>query len=277
MLRDDQRGLNRHLAGLRAWRSLSVEDQSRAIWSGNSSFVPAGGPDDGRLRVGLWCPCLGLGGAEVWQLSLARTVDTDRISWQGAAVTEGRGAAHPGMIRELERMMPIGYGLDAARALASSCDVIVSWSVTSISALLEGLESAPSVIVACHFPAESPWGSGTERLFEGVHRFVGVSELAVEAAPLSARNRFEVIWNAIDAHRLQVAQDRAAIHSSWMIPTEDPVVGYLGRLALERARVEKARTFARGRLSLARFGRDWTELIVRSSRRPSGSFSRVAS
>jgi len=188
----------------------------------------------GRLKVGLWCPCLGLGGAEVWQLALARGVDPALISWRGAAVIEGRGSTDPRMASELGSIMPVGYGLDAARTLAMACDVIVSWSITSVPALLSGLESPPSVVVACHFPAESPWGAGTEAFLAGVDRFVAVSELAVESAPPSIRDRVEVIWNAVDARRLEVRRDRATMRTSWGIPREALVAGYVGRLAPEK-------------------------------------------
>jgi glycosyltransferase involved in cell wall biosynthesis len=234
MLRHDQRGVSRHLARLQAWRSLSPEAQARAIWAGEGGFEPSSEPSDGRVRVGLWCPCLGLGGAEVWQLALARGVDPDLITWSGAVVTEGRGSTDPRMARELGSIMPVGHGLDAARTLAGASDVIVSWSVTSVKELLGGLESPPSVLVACHFPGECPWGPATEELFEGVDRFVAVSELAVESAPPSIRDRIEIIWNAVDADRLVVHRGRAEMRARWGVPTDALVAGSLGRLAPEK-------------------------------------------
>ena len=257
MLRDDRRGLScprastarcpgrpcpgehdfgvcRHLAGLQAWRSLATEVQSRSIFAGDGEFVPGLEPADDRLRVGLWCPGLGLGGAEVWQLALARAVDPDRIAWTGAGVIEGRGSCDPRMVRELGAIMPIGYGLDAARTIASASDVIVSWAVTSVPAMMDGLERPPSVVLACHFPAESPWGPATESFLEGVGRFVAVSELAVASAPPAIRGRVEVIWNAVDADRLRVQRDRATIRHGWGVPPDALVAGYLGRLSPEK-------------------------------------------
>jgi glycosyltransferase involved in cell wall biosynthesis len=186
------------------------------------------------VRVGLWCPCLGLGGAETWQLALAEAVDPRRIVWQGAVVTEGRGVSDPRMERELRRFMPVGYGLKDARTLASACDVIVSWAVTSLADLTRGIDPDPSVVVACHFPAESPWGPGTESLLEAADRFVAVSELAAESVPSTLRDRVEVIWNAVDARRLGPTRDRDAMRNAWGVPREAPVVGFLGRLSPEK-------------------------------------------
>jgi hypothetical protein len=227
-------GVCRHLAKLQAWRGLSAKAQSWAILAGEGGFEPAREPALGRLRVGLWCPCLGLGGAEVWQLALAKAVDPALICWRGAVVIDGRGSTDPGMASDLGSIMPVGFGLDAARTLATACDVIVSWSITSVPELLSGLDSPPSVVIACHFPVESPWGAGTESFLAGVDRFVAVSELAVESAPPSIRDRVEVIWNAVDAGRLGVRRDRATMRASWEVPPEALVAGYVGRLAPEK-------------------------------------------
>jgi Glycosyl transferases group 1 len=227
-------GVCRHLSKLQTWRDLTAEAQARSIWSGEAGFEPSVEPSGGRLRVGLWCPCLALGGAEVWQLALARGVDPDLISWRGAAVIEGRGSTDPKMARELGSIMPVGYGLDAARTLASDCDVIVSWAITSVPELLKGLESPPEVVVACHFPGESPWGPGTESFLDGVNWFVAVSELAVESAPPSIRDCVEVIWNAIDAARLEVRRNRADMRQAWGVPKDALVAGYIGRLSPEK-------------------------------------------
>ena len=189
---------------------------------------------DGRVRAGLWCPCLGLGGAEAWQLALARSVNPGAVTWVGAAVLEGRRSVSPRMLGELSALMPVGLGQGSARRLASACDVIVSWAVTDVSALLAGLDRRPRVVMACHFPAESPWGHGTAELLRGVDRLVAVSELAVESVAPGMRGEVEVIWNAVDGDRLRARRTRAEVRASWGVPDSAPVAGYLGRLAPEK-------------------------------------------
>ena len=227
-------GICRHLGRLQPWRDLPAAEQAVRIWAGEAGFEPRRDATGGRLRVGLWCPCLGLGGAESWQLALTRAVDPAVIAWSGAAVLGGRGSTDPRMVRELGSILPIGLGLDAARTLAGACDVIVSWAVTNVRDLIAGLDSPPSVVVACHFPGESPWGPGTETMLDGVDRFVAVSELAVDSIPPRQRGRVEVIWNAVDASRLEVRRDRAAMRASWGVPHDATVAGYVGRLSPEK-------------------------------------------
>ncbi len=221
-------------ARLASWRRLPGSEQERAIWTDEGEFQPRVGPAGGRVRVGLWCPCLGLGGAEGWQLALAKAVDPSRVAWAGAAVIEGRRAVDPRMAAELGRWMPVGLGLGAARNLAAAADLILSWAVVDVESLLGGLRPRPKVIMTCHFPAESPWGGGTSTLLRGVDRFVGVSELAFDAIPVDLRAGARVIWNAVDPDRLRAVRDRAAVRTSWGVPEGSSVAGYLGRLAPEK-------------------------------------------
>jgi glycosyltransferase involved in cell wall biosynthesis len=110
----------------------------------------------------------------------------------------------------------------------------VTWAVTNISAVLGGLDHPPRVVMACHFPGESPWGPGTDVLLRGVDRFVAVSELALESTPSSIRDKVEVIWNAVDPRRLAIHRDRATMRASWGVPADASVVGYIGRLSPEK-------------------------------------------
>lgn len=231
---ESDRGVCRHLDRLHAWRDVPRDDQGDRIWAGDSTFHVTTEPSRDRIRVGLLCPCLGLGGAEVWQLALARAVDHDAIVWQGAAVIDGPTSCDPWMESELGSLMPVGFGLNAARRLAASCDIVISWAVTDIPSLLAGLEQPPLVVIACHFPAESPWGEGTGALLEGVSLFVAVSELAVESTPTSIRDRIEVIWNAVEPQRMEIQRPRSSIRASWGVPDEALVAGYLGRLSPEK-------------------------------------------
>ena len=130
--------------------------------------------------------------------------------------------------------MPIGYGLEAARVLASSCDVIISWAVINVAKVLDGLKRPPEVIMACHFPVEAPWGHGTLELLSGVSRYVAVSELALESVPNPLRGRVEVIWNAVDERRLTIHRDRARMRANWGCPADALIAGFLGRLSHEK-------------------------------------------
>ena len=230
----DGDGQARHLAALAAWRRRTPDERRLAFGDDDAAFQPAIEPARGRVRVGLFCPCLGLGGAEAWQLSLARAVDPGRIAWRGAVVTEGRQGVAPAMLGALAGRMPVGFGLGAARALARACDVIVSWSVLDYRALFRGMDPPPRVALACHFPGERPWSAAAEEWLGRVDRRVAVSELALDSLPGRLRAGTRVIWNAVDDDRLAPTQPVAATRAGWGVPEGARVIGYLGRLSPEK-------------------------------------------
>lgn len=226
--------LARHVATLAAWRRRSAEEQWLAFGSDDAPYLPALEPPRGRVRLGLFCPCLGLGGAEAWQLALAEALDPAAVVWRGAVVTEGRRSVAPAMLGALARRMPVGFGLEAARVLARECDVILSWSVLDHRALWRDLAAPPRVALACHFPGELPWTLAAEELLSRVDRLVAVSELAVESLPMRLRPRAQVIWNAVDGPRLAANTPAQATRAAWGLPARARVAGYLGRLAPEK-------------------------------------------
>lgn len=223
-----------HLQGLERWRRRSLEEQWLALGGDDVPFSPGVEPARGRIRVGLFCPCLGLGGAEAWQLALADAIDPTSVIWRGAAVTEGKRSVAPAMLGQLAARMPVGYGWEAARRLAAVCDVIVSWSVLDHDLLFRGLDRPPRVALACHFPGEMPWTPAAEQLLSRVDRLVAVSELAVESLPPSLRDRAAVIWNAVDPARLIPTATREQTRAAWEVPQGAKVAGFLGRLAPEK-------------------------------------------
>ena len=227
-------GAVRHLDALRAWRQRTPEEQWLALGGDDHAFAPAIEPARGRVRLGLFCPCLGLGGAEAWQLALADAVDLDAVVWRGAVVTEGRRSVAPAMLGELARRMPVGFGLGAARTLAAACDVVISWSVLDHAALFRGVDHPPRVALACHFPGELPWTHAAEQLLAQVDWLVAVSELAVDSLPARLRPRAEIIWNGVDPTRLIPTRPPAATRAAWGLPPHARVAGYLGRLAPEK-------------------------------------------
>ncbi len=224
----------RHAEVLSAWRRRSVEEQWLALSGDDPAFTPSIEPARGRVRLGLFCPCLGLGGAESWQLALIRAIDPEAAAWQGAVVTEGRQWVAPAMLGPLSSRMPVGFGLRAARTLAEASDVIISWSVLDYDAVFRKLDRPPRVALVCHFPGELPWTSAAEQLLSRVDRLVAVSELAVDSIPVSLRKQAKVIWNAVDGPRLRQTREAEATRSEWGVPPGAKVAGYLGRLSPEK-------------------------------------------
>ena len=224
----------RHLAALTAWRRRSAAEQTLAFRTDDAPFAPSHEPSRGRIRLGLFCPCLGLGGAEAWQLALTRAIDPQAVVWRGAVVTEGKRSVAPAMLSALSERIPVGFGWQAARTLAAATDVIISWSVLDHDALRRGIDPAPKVAWACHFPGEMPWNNEVAAMLAQVDRLVAVSELAVESLPLARRAAAQVIWNAVDGPRLQATRSAAVTRAAWRLPPDARVAGYLGRLAPEK-------------------------------------------
>jgi glycosyltransferase involved in cell wall biosynthesis len=191
---------------------------------------------DGRVRVGLLCPCLVQGGAETWQLALARHTDPRKVAWAGCCVVDEGDVVDAGMLAQTEAFMPVTRGTNAARDLASRCDVLVIWGVTGIPSILAGLPTPPKVVSACHAPPESPWGRNVYGRASGIDHWVAVSPLALDAIPEPARASIptSVIWNAVDPSRLEVRRSREEMHETWGVPIGARVGGYLGRLSAEK-------------------------------------------
>lgn len=193
-----------------------------------------GSTSEGKIRCGLLCPCLNMGGAEAQQLAIARFTDPDKVRWVGCAVTEGEQSVDPGMRAQTSRLMPVTVGPDAARRLAGRCDVIISWAVGSLAELVG--PSPVKVVSVSHSTLDSPWGVAHNARASRVDRWVAVSELALAAIPKSARDEIptSVIWNAVDTDRLVVTRSREAMHARWGVPPGSKLAGYLGRLSAEK-------------------------------------------
>jgi len=224
----------RHVASLSAWRANSPERQAAAISSDGREFRPRVDPTDRRTRVGLLMPCLGLGGAEVWQLALARSVDPARIAWAGAVVTDGPAGVNPGMADELGSLMPVGHGREATRRLAAACDVLLSWSVLDLGGELAGIDPRPAIVHAAHFSPDHTFPDRVADWLGPTDHWVAVSEVAREWVHPRFRDRTSIIWNAVDPARMEVRRDRVTIRRRWGVPGSVPVAGYLGRLATEK-------------------------------------------
>jgi glycosyltransferase involved in cell wall biosynthesis len=235
---EDTPELRAHLAKLAAWRALSWDEQLDRIGAAPADREPE--PDGGRYRVGFWMPCLVYGGAETWQIALARELDPRIFALQGACIVGGMGFAQNPQVEALRRSMPVSAGRKAAAELASRCEILVSWCGTDPAPLFEELKRRPRFVWVAHCPAAGY--AGQVPIPEGsVDRYAAVSELALDAIPEGRRASSRVIWNAVDPGRLEPRRPRAEVRASWGIPGDAPVAGYLGRLSHEKGAAAMAR------------------------------------
>lgn len=189
-------------------------------------------PPSPTLRVGLITAHLLLGGAEEHQIILVdglKTLLGDLITFVGAV---NLGQSNPAMRADLAALMPVSDGMEAARDLASRCDVIISWAVLDYAGLYRGLATPPRTVFLCHLP--SAWGAATADMLAPVDTFVAVSALAQAPVPSLLKLRSPIIWNAIDETRLTTSRTRAQVRANWGVPAAAKVVGYIGRLSPEK-------------------------------------------
>jgi glycosyltransferase involved in cell wall biosynthesis len=191
--------------------------------------------DTSKIRVGFVAPCLVRGGAETWQLSLAKSLD-DRFEVVGVAITTG--IIDPKATADYRDICPVSEGYDEVVKLAKNCDVLVTWGQRNYARLWRHDKHRPILVSVAHLP-QGDYGDVAD-----VDDFVGVSSSAVQAIPPHARKKATVIPNAVDAERLVATRSRQEVRQTWGVSDTAFVAGYLGRLAPEKnpsAMVELAR------------------------------------
>jgi glycosyltransferase involved in cell wall biosynthesis len=207
------------------------------IAGGNVAVPPfraACRPNEPRVRVGILCPCLMYGGAEMWMKALIKHVDPSKVCWAGLAVIGGDPSKAEGLEESFLKSIPVGFGDAAAHVLAAACDVLLMWAVPGVARFTNGLARKPAVIAAAHSPPESEWAVRVYFNETGVDRYVAVSDLAVPTIPAAYRAEAVVIPNCVDDSRMSVTRTRGQMRESWGVPVDAPVAGYLGRLSDEK-------------------------------------------
>lgn len=184
---------------------------------------------DGRVRVGLLCPQIHLGGAEDWQASLLRHTDKRQIDWVGVGVVHDRAGASVAMADELARLAPLYWGHEAIAELAAGCDVVLSWGLNGMP-YLGGLIPRPVRVAVSHGSIDSSWTVDLYREPVGVDHFAAVHELATEPIPEPWRATAAVIYNAVDSERLTPKRSQREMRAAWGVPEGAKVLGYIGRL-----------------------------------------------
>jgi glycosyltransferase involved in cell wall biosynthesis len=191
----------------------------------------------GRPRVGFATPVMfAAGGTETWHRTLLPRLDPARVEYAGLAVLEPT-LADPGALAELARLGPAEVGMDALRALAARCDVLVAWGMMHVSAWLppRGTPGRPALAFVSH--GDAPNRYTREAVADArwhADAFVAVAETALGPIPPEDRARAVVIENLVDPARVANPRPRAATRAAWGVPADAPVVGYLGRLSPEK-------------------------------------------
>jgi glycosyltransferase involved in cell wall biosynthesis len=190
-----------------------------------------------KIRVGFVSPCLVAGGAETWQSSLARSLDS-RFVITGVAITGT--IVDPQAVGAYRDVCPVAQGFEAVKTLARNVDILVTWGQRDYASAWRNDPNRPVLVSVSHLPP-GPESYGDTSNVDG---FVAVSQSALEAIPASSRSKAIIIPNAVDPSRLIVTRTRDEVREAWGVSPTDFVVGYLGRLSVEKnpaAMIELAR------------------------------------
>lgn len=199
--------------------------------NGFREAIEAIGSDRSRVRAGFVGPHLWAGGAEAHGASVIRNT-IDRIQWVGAVGLDG----NVGGVTETEYdpLCPTAYGMANARALASQCDVVVTWAVANTDRFLLGLTERPKLVAVVHSTPDTEWGRKVYSETTGVDVWVLVSESCRGALPQRHRESARLIPNAPDPARLIARVDRETQRSLWGIRPGTVVAGLLQRVTAEK-------------------------------------------
>jgi glycosyltransferase involved in cell wall biosynthesis len=206
------------------------------------------------VKAALFTPNLTMGGAEMWVVSLASSVDRRRLRWTGAVVS-GWGGLDPYLCRRLAQEVPVhtndggwnkqrgarriaeahfeqiheSFG-DAIRAACRDADILVAWGGVDPKKYAPDLK-IPIVQTSHTTEPARDGGSG----FRSASHLAAVSEAAKAHFHSDAGDRdVAVIYNGADWLRCQPIDGRDHIRQSWQMGDDQVAVGYLGRHSVEK-------------------------------------------
>lgn len=190
------------------------------------SWVPRTSRLSGPVRIGfLSCSYLSIGGTETFHRTLLPEL-SKRTNISGFVCT-GLGGGDPEKLG-----VPYATGFKAARRLAQHCDVIVSWGIDSLNAVLP--EHRPKVISVHHADFSSEWSNRCVidqlRLTDAI-----VCVDANTASELSSCGQpVHFIPNAVDPRRLIPTVDSYSLKSQFAIPDDSKILLFGHRLSPEK-------------------------------------------
>lgn len=188
------------------------------------------------LNVAFLTPSLHVGGAERWLISLATHFLHTRPV---ACVHTVPRFAHPAIVRQAERLMPV-FRPDAPRSLSNvrrcvhrACDradVLVAWGYEYLPEVTLGLDIP--VVDVVH--SDGAWEEQTRIVHgssAGADFHVAVSKTALTALPEDLRHDAVVIYNGAELDRVVPRLGRNLQRAAWEIGDARKIALFLGRFA----------------------------------------------
>jgi glycosyltransferase involved in cell wall biosynthesis len=158
----------------------------------------------------------------------------------------------PSVAEAYEGICPVSEGTESVRILAANVDILVVWGTHNFASSWRGDPSKPFLLSVRHLPPEMDAGIYADVI--DIDGFVAVSQSALLAIPDGVRSKSVIISNAIDPGRLVATRTRDEVRRSWNVSTSDFVIGYLGRLSVEKNPAAM--------IELARFADDGVKIVI---------------
>ncbi|HEX4147833.1 MAG TPA: glycosyltransferase [Pirellulales bacterium] len=192
-------------------------------------------------RVGFILPMMPLGGVE--QAVIDQLRYTPRVEWSAMAVKSAKLLHRPNAAEIASRIQVISPDrIPGARSAPNWPAAIERVIEASDIVILWGVDPEPlaridfrgrRVVLPSHGSCEF-----TRRMLASLMPFAtnlyAVSRAAVEPFAPELRNRVAIIHNGIDPERCQPTIDREQVRAAWGVEPFQRVIGYLGRLALDK-------------------------------------------
>ena len=169
------------------------------------------------------------GGTEIWHQTLLPRI-RDLVS--GFVCTnEGLTGGDFSLLR-----CPHGVGLDAARQLAASSDVLVVWGVgADLDQVLAGMADPPTVISVSHCDFRSGWTDAfmRDQSPHAAHNVI-ICNSGIETVPVEHRDHVTLIQNAPDPARVVPTESREATRERYGIRPHERLVVGISRISKEK-------------------------------------------
>lgn len=179
------------------------------------------------INCSIVTPVFMYGGVETWIRDLVTSTDDDVIRWNEVCVTDRTMAR--GVTSEIERKnIRLSFGMDRAKHLADTQDVVVSWGMDAHG--YWGKHSRSRLIVVAHGDGRSAFTRSIMSSCRDADMLVCCSPTSVACVPAGARSK--VICNAVNEKRLEglPVDLKGTLH----IPTNAKILGFIGRLSWEK-------------------------------------------
>lgn len=183
----------------------------------------------GPIKVGVCTSGLQIGGADRWVLDLLAVASEPPFAVAGTGALQPN-IRHPSIVERAAARGPVEWTSEGITKIAQQADVIVSWGVPNLHALLP--DPGPRTVLVAHNVTDDDWTVSSLRDASQATACVACAKAACECYPESERNRCTVIYSTAPEPPRII--HRWPVRDAWGVPRDAKVFGFLGRMAAQK-------------------------------------------